>query len=143
MSRIRTSAAVSLLTVVGIFTLSACAPDAAPSPVASESSLASACAAVQETTAAAADRLGQMDAADPAGALEALTAAATDIGGALDTARTTALEPALQRVHDGFTATSDALGKIGGGDLTQLAALQSAVSETQAAFDDIRRLCRS
>lgn len=139
----RTRRGLIALTLAGTLALAGCAAGTGTAPTASAQDVGAACAAVRENVADAAERLTQLDVTDPqatARVMGDVAASLSDAAGEIDNPEIAGLLPKLQT---GFTHAADALGAIASGDLTQLAALQSATAGIQESFAAFTKLCPS
>lgn len=139
----RTRRGLIALTLAGTLALAGCAAGTGTAPTASAQDVGAACAAVRENVADAAERLTQLDVTDPqatARVMGDVAASLSDAAGEIDNPEIAGLLPELQ---EGFTHAADALGAIASGDLTQLAALQSATAGIQESFAAFTKLCPS
>lgn len=139
----RTRRGLIALTLAGTLALAGCAAGTGTAPTASAQDVGAACAAVRENVADAAERLTQLDVTDPqatARVMGDVAASLSDAAGEIDNPEIAGLLPELQK---GFTHAADALGAIASGDLTQLAALQSATAGIQESFAAFTKLCPS
>ena len=139
----RTRRGLIALTLAGTLALAGCAAGTGTAPTASAQDVGAACAAVRENVADAAERLTQLDVTDPqatARVMGDVAASLSDAAGEIDNPEIAGLLPELQK---GFTHAADALGAIASGDLTQLAALQSATAGIQESFAAFAKLCPS
>lgn len=139
----RTRRGLIALTLAGTLALAGCAAGTGTAPTASAQDVGAACAAVRENVADAAERLTQLDVTDPQASARVMgdvAASLSDAAGEIDNPEIAGLLPELQK---GFTRAADALGAIASGDLTQLAALQSATAGIQESFAAFTKLCPS
>lgn len=139
----RTRRGLIALTLAGTLALAGCAAGTGTAPTASAQDVGAACAAVRENVADAAERLTQLDVTDPQASARVMgdvAASLSDAAGEIDNPEIAGLLPELQT---GFTHPADALGAIASGDLTQLAALQSATAGIQESFAAFTKLCPS
>ncbi len=139
----RTRRGLIALTLAGTLALAGCAAGTGTAPTASAQDVGAACAAVRENVADAAERLTQLDVTDPQASARVMgdvAASLSDAAGEIDNPEIADLLPELQK---GFTHAADALGAIASGDLTQLAALQSATAGIQESFAAFTKLCPS
>ncbi len=139
----RTRRGLIALTLAGTLALAGCAAGTGTAPTASAQDVGAACAAVRENVADAAERLTQLDVTDPQASARVMgdvAASLSDAAGEIDNPEIAGLLPELQK---GFTHAADALGAIASGDLTQLAALQSATAGIQESFAAFTKLCPS
>lgn len=140
---LRTRRGLIALTLAGTLALAGCAAGTGTAPTASAQDVGAACAAVRENVADAAERLTQLDVTDPQASARVMgdvAASLSDAAGEIDNPEIAGLLPELQK---GFTHAADALGAIASGDLTQLAALQSATAGIQESFAAFTKLCPS
>ncbi|WP_336626003.1 MULTISPECIES: hypothetical protein [unclassified Microbacterium] len=139
----RTRRGLIALTLAGALALAGCTAGTGTAPTASAQDVGTACAAVRENVADAAERLTQLDVTDPQASARVMgdvAASLSDAAGEIDNPEIAGLLPELQK---GFTHAADALGAIASGDLTQLAALQSATAGIQESFAAFTKLCPS
>ena len=139
----RTRRRIIALTLAGTLALAGCAAGTDAAPTAPTQDVGAACAAVREKVADAADRLAQLDVTDPQASARVMGDVAASLSAAVGEIDNPEMARLLPDLHTGFTHAANALEAIASGDLSQLAALQSATEGIQDSFAAFTKLCPS
>lgn len=140
----RGRALTTVLVAGALFGLTGCAADADGSATPSgrdTQTAAQACDTVRASVQDAAAEVQRLDPGDPSSAVDAFTQVAARLGDAARAVGNRSIADLLPPLQSGFTAASADLAAIAGGDLSRLAALQSAAADIRSALAAFAAAC--